>query len=90
MEKSYVIEVIEKDAPYFSMGYVKEYDGTDVSITREENNAKVFTGKEELFAAAQVLKDWHKHGKVYVMPWFYEVLSNGKFATKRTFPQDIT
>ncbi len=89
MEKSYIIEVITKDAPYISLGYVSEFDGDDVKLAKEQGAAKFFTDKEELFAAAKIINEWWKHGKVYAMAWFYEVNPNGWPLTKRVFPKDI-
>ena len=89
MEKSYIIEVITKDAPYISLGYVSDCDGKDVNLSREQGAAKFFTDKEELFAAAKVVEEWYKHGKVYAMAWFYEINPSGWPLTKRVFKNDI-
>lgn len=87
--KKYVIEAIQREAPYFSFGYVKSFDGNEVKWTSNHNEA-MQAPLEDLEAAARFI-DKHYDGKQYVrlMSWFYEIDENGKQAKEKTFFKDF-
>lgn len=89
LQNHYIVCAIERDAPYFEFGYVRNLSGNDVEWSRSEKDALRTNDKDLLEKIAKVISGYGRRGKIDIMPWFFQVLENGKIARRRTFEQDL-
>lgn len=85
--KTYHIELVQKEAPYFCMGFMKETSikNGKIEYTSSEKQALVVKDRETMGKALNLIAENNKdRNKVYLMNWITEVDSK-----KRVFQGEI-
>jgi hypothetical protein len=74
----YIIECIEKDAPYFSIGYLGLKN-----FVSSLSNAMVFDDEDKVKAFCREIRAKYNGDKyVRLMPWVYELLDDGSIGKR--------
>lgn len=89
LNHTYIIEGVGCDAPYISIGYVKDYAEGEIVWTRDLRQAMRTQNKELMHNVAIRMREYHKEGKVDVSAWFFEIDNENKVAKHRTFEKDL-
>lgn len=85
--KVYHIELVQNEAPYFYMGFMKENSikNGKIEYTSSEKEALVVKDRETMGKALNLIAENNKdRNKVYIMDWITEVSSK-----KRLFQGEI-
>lgn len=83
----YIIEIVQKEAPYFCVGFMNKSSIEDgvLHYTSSRENALIVSDKETMDLALKIISNNNKdRNKMYVMDWITEVGNK-----KRIFANDI-